>query len=687
MNFAFRPKILSLRINSRCLCTISAPILQTLLRNSNMKHESFEFSLVSALKTISASPSLISHGQQLHCLIMKSGRNSNLFIQNSLMSMYSKCGLISCAKSIFDTSLKLDLVSCNIMIGGYVKYGHLNDARELFVRMPARNCVSYTTVIMGLAQNEFYEDAVEFFNEMRLLGLVPNEVTMASVIAAYARVDGLRQRGRFLHGFVLKLGLDVFVVLISTNLVHLYCTSSRLADARMIFDTMKEKNVVSWNVMLNGYTKAGLVDMAKELFDGIIGKDVVSWGTIIDGYLQVGRLREALVLYCEMRQTGLSPNQVMIVDIISACGQETNFVEGQQFHGLGEKMGFGCYDFMQATLIRFYAACREVKLARLQFELGNKNHVACWNALISGLIGNEMVDEANCLFNEMPERDVFSWSSMISGYSQNGQPALAVKLFHEMLGKGFKPNEITMVSVFSAISTLGTLKEGRWAHEYIFSNSISVNDNLSAAIIDMYAKCGSIIAALEVFHQIQERTTTVSPWNAIICGLAVHGHAAASLRIFSDLQKRNIRLNAITFIGVLSACCHAGLVEDGEKHFKSMNGIYGIQPNIKHYGCMIDLLGRAGRLKEAEELIKSMPMKADAVIWGTLLAACKTHGNTDIGERAAENVAKVEPSHGPSRVLLSNIYANVGRWHDALLVRRAVQDGKLSRSPGYSGVV
>lgn len=276
---------------------------------------------------------------------------------------------------------------------------------------------------------------------------------------------------------------------------------------------------------------------------------------------------------------------------------------------------------------------------------------------------------------------------MISGYSQNGQPALAVKLFHEMVEKGFKPNQITMVSVLSAISTLGTLKEGRWAHEYIFSNSIPVNDILSAAIIDMYAKCGSIYAALEVFHQIQERTTNVSPWNAIICGLAMHGHVAAALRIFSDLKKRCIRLNAITFIGVLSACCHAGLVEDGEKHFKSMNGIYGIQPNIKHYGCMIDLLGRAGRLKEAEELIKSMPMKADAVIWGTLLAACKTHGNTDIGERAAENVAKVEPSHGPSRLLLSNIYADVGRWHDALLVRRAVQDGNLSRSPGYSGVV
>ncbi|KAL0388670.1 UNVERIFIED_CONTAM: Pentatricopeptide repeat-containing protein, mitochondrial [Sesamum radiatum] len=387
-----------------------------------------------------------------------------------------------------------------------------------------------------------------------------------------------------------------------------------------------------------------------------------------------------------MRHTGLYPNEVMIVDIISACGQDAKFIEGQQFHALALKIGFKRYDFVQATLVHFYATCREVELACLQFEEGNKDHVACWNALIAGLIRNRMVNDARHLFDEMPERDVFSWSSMISGYSHNGQPNLAIELFHEMVAEGIKPNEITMVSVLSAISGLGTLKEGRWAHEYIISNSIPINDNLSAAIIDMYAKCGSINLALDVFHQIREKTTDVSPWNAIICGLAMHGHAEVSLQIFSDLQNRNINLNSITFIGVLSACCHAGLVEAGEAHFKSMKIIYSLEPNIKHYGCMVDLLGRAGRLKEAEELIKSMPMKADVVIWGTLLAACKMHGNTDIGERAAENLAKVEPSHGPSRVLLSNIYADVGRWDDAFSVRSAMRREKLSRSPGYSGV-
>ncbi|KAL7144627.1 hypothetical protein ABFS83_07G025000 [Erythranthe nasuta] len=681
---ALNAKILqfSIQIKFKCFCTISPPDFQTLLRKPNL----LESSIVSALKSISSSPSLISHGQQLHSLVLKSGLESNVYIQNSLMSMYSKLGLFSCAKSIFGSSHKLDYVSCNIMLAGNVKYGRLDDAYELFVKMPLRNCVSYTTMIMGLAQNEYYGDAIRLFREMRLSGVVPGEVTMASVISAYARVNADERSAKLLHGLVLKLGLHLPVI-VSTNLVLLYCMSSCVSDARIIFDEMVEKNVVSWNVMLNGYVKAGLVDLGRELFGEIPLKDVVSWGTMIDGYVQVGRLREALALYSEMRYTRLCPNEVMIVDIVSACGQAAKLIEGQQFHVLVVKMGFNCYDFMQATLIHFYGACAEIELACLQFDEANKDHVACWNALIAGLMRYGMVNDASHLFSMMPERDVFSWSSMISGYSQNGQLNLAIELFHEMVAKGIKPNEITMIGVFSAISSLGDLNEGIRAHDYMDKNSIPISDNLSAAIIDMYAKCANVDLALEMFYRVRDETRDVSPWNAIICGLAMHGHAEMSLRIFSELQRRNINLNSITFIGVLSACCHAGLVEAGEEHFKNMKTVYGLEPNIKHYGCMVDLFGRAGRLREAEELVKSMPMKADVVIWGTLLAACKMHGNTDIGERAAENLAKVEPSHGPSRVLLSNLYADAGRWEDAFSVRNRMRSEKLARSPGYSGIM
>ncbi|KAE9455333.1 hypothetical protein C3L33_12768, partial [Rhododendron williamsianum] len=500
----------------------------------------YELSIVSALKSCS-SLLAISHGQQIHSLVLKSGLESNVFIRNSLINMYAKCGCIGEAKSLFDTGSGLDSVSYNIMIGGYVRFGRLGDARELFDVMPKKGCVSYTSMILGLVQNGCWNEAVDVFKDMWVEGVMPNEL------------------------------------------------------------------------------------MA--------------------------------------------------------------FHEGKQFHSATIKTGFDCFDFIQATIIHFYAACHKICAAQLQFELGSKDHVASWNALVAGLVRNGKIELARQLFNEIPERDVISWSSMISGYSQSEQPNMAVELFHEMVSCGVKPNEITMVSVLSAIATLGILKEGRQAHEYIRNNSIPLNDNLLAAIIDMYAKCGSIKTALHVFHQIKDKTCSVSPWNAIICGLAMHGHAQLSLQMYSDLQKRNIKPSAITFIGVLCACCHSGLVALGEQHFNSMKTLYGVEPNIKHYGCMVDLLGKAGRLAEAEKLIRGMPMKADVVIWGSLLAACRTHGNVEVGEWAAESLAGVEPSHGGSRVLLSNIYADAGRWEDAFLVRRAMKSQQMARSPGYSGVI
>ncbi|XP_051127553.1 pentatricopeptide repeat-containing protein At5g19020, mitochondrial [Andrographis paniculata] len=688
MIIALRREISS-ALNSRLrsikwLCTVSPP----LSINSDDRRHSLEYSIVSALKSVSSSssPSLFIHGLQLQCHILKSGLDSNIFVRNSLITMYSKTGRLSSAKSMFDSERKFDLVSCNIMLGGYVKSGCLNDAYELFDRMPMKNCVSYTTIMMCLAKNEFYVETVSLFKEMMSSGVFPGAVTVTIVISAYAHLDGVRNRAKLLHSFAMKLGVAK-AVFVSTNLIHLYCVDSCLGDARVIFDDMNAKNVVTWNAMLNGYIKAGRIDSARELFDSMPEKDVVSWGTMINGYIQVGRLSEGLEIYGVMRRFGMNSNEVMIVDMVSACGQVSNFSGGRQFHSLALKTGFNHFDFVQSTLVHFYAACGEVEFARRQFDEGNKNHVACWNALIAGFIRNGRIDDAKFLFDEMPERDVFSWSTMIAGYSQIGPPNAALELFYKMIDDGIEPNEITMVSVLSAISSLGSLTEGRRAHDYIVRNSISINDYLSAAIVDMYAKCGSIDSALEVFNQIRDTATDVSPWNAIICGLAMHGHAAMSLRIFYDLQRRSVKPNGITFIGVLTACCHAGLVEEGERYFDSMKRVYRLEPNIKHYGCMVDLLGRAGRLKEAEEMVNGLPVKPDAVIWGALLAACKMHDDADIGERAAENLAKVEPLHGPSRVLLSNIYADAGRWTEAFLVRDAMQRRRLSRSPGYSGIV
>ncbi|CAN0856446.1 Pentatricopeptide repeat-containing protein At5g19020, mitochondrial [Linum grandiflorum] len=586
-----------------------------------------ELALVSALKSSSVNLD-VSRGRQIHGIVLKTGLDSNNFVENSLINMYAKCGCLGDAQSMFDSCPKQDPVSYNIMISAYVKSGQLHKARKLFDVMPKRGCVSYTTMIMGFAQNDFCCEAVEAFKEMRNAGVLPNEVTLSSLISACSNSGGVRNC-RMFHGLAIKMLFDQ-LVLVSTNLLRMYCLCSSLTEARTLFNEMQDRNIFSWNVMLNGYAKGGLVHLARDIFDRIPDKDVVSWGTIIDGYVRAEKLNEALSMYRSMICTGVEASDVLMVDLVSACRKALAICEGQQLHSILVKRGFDCYDFIQATITHLYAACGKISEARLQFDLGIKDNIALWNALMSGFVRVRMVDQAVQLFDQMPERDVFSWSTMISGYAQSEQPGMAIELFHQMVEIGIQPNEVTMVSVFSAIASLGTLEVGIQVHQYILDSSIPLNDNLCASIIDMYGKCGSISNAWEMFHKIRDKAASVSPWNAIICTLAMHGHANLSLDIYADLQTRGLKLNAITFIGVLSACCHAGMVDLGKRYFESMKWEHNVSPDIKHYGCMVDLLGRSGQLEEAEKLIRSMPMEADVVIWGTLLAACRTHENMDM---------------------------------------------------------
>jgi len=262
-----------------------------------------------------------------------------------------------------------------------------------------------------------------------------------------------------------------------------------------------------------------------------------------------------------------------------------------------------------------------------------------------------------------------------------------LQLFFSMLNSSVEPNEITLGSALSAIADSGTLDQGRWIHEYIINKSVQLTDNLSAGLIDIYAKCGSVADAVQFFNHANDKFSSVSPWNAMICSLAIHGYAHMSLDLFSQLQKTNIKPNSITFIGVLSACCHTGMVAEGKRYFESMRTVYGIQPTIKHYGCMVDLLGRAGYLEEAEQLVLMMPMKADVVIWGSILSAARAQGNVALGEKAAEELAKVDQTHGASKVALSNIYADAGRWTNVSVVRKELQDENYERLSGNSGIV
>ncbi|XP_074574704.1 pentatricopeptide repeat-containing protein At5g19020, mitochondrial [Curcuma longa] len=644
------------------------------------------FALVTALKSCAAALDLAA-GQHLHAFALKHGlENSNLFARNALLSLYAKCGRLDAVLRLFSSATGRDTTSWNILLGSFFRADRLPDALAVFNEMPHRDTVSFTTMIKGLVRGARPDDALAVFRDMVSAGVLTNEVTLATVTSAAAHLREPRS-ARMLHAAAIKYGV-VDLVLVSTNLVHTYAACSRLDDSRSAFDAMTVRNTVTWNVMLNGYAKAGLISHARDLFDRMPQRDLVSWSTMVDGFLRGDRLREALETYRGMLQSlGQTQVEVLLVDLVSSCGHCSATQEGLQLHAVIVKTAIDRHAFVQSTLIHFYGTCGLIDHAALQFQTGCKSHAPSWNALLFGLMRNNMVDEAAHLFDNMPDRDIISWSIMIAGHVRNGSSRLALDLFRTMLYKGFQPNEVTLVSVLSAVADCGTVEYGRWIHDYITSRGMPLGDNLLAGLIDMYAKCGSIVNAMEVFEATKD-LDSVSPWNAIICGLAMHGHAAKSLQTFSDMcRKKNIKPNSITFIGVLSACCHNGLVEAGRQYFNAMRKEYEIAPTIKHYGCMVDLLARAGCLEEAEGLIESMPMEADVMIWGSMLAASRTYGNVEIGERAAERLGRLKPSHGAARIMLSNIYADAGRWCDVFQVRREMDSSRLIKTPGCSGIL
>ncbi|OEL23600.1 Pentatricopeptide repeat-containing protein [Dichanthelium oligosanthes] len=631
-------------------------------------------------------------GGQLHALAVKSGLlASNAFVRNSVLAFYSRLpSSLSSAHQLFDeTPLPLrDAAAWNTLLAALARAGHLDRAQRLLEEMPRshRDAVSYTTVVTALARTGHAGRAVAVFRRMLAEDVVPNEVTLAGVVTAFTS-HGAPAIVGVVHGLALRRGLDGFVI-VATNLVHAYAGLSEFCSAHAVFNRMPDRNTVTWNAMLNGYVKAGMMEMAAEVFWKIPERDEVSWLTMIDGYIRADLISDALKAYVHMvGEVDANGNETMLVDLVKACARYSFVAEGQQLHSVILKNGFDAHAFVQATLIHFYGCYGLIGLAQVQFRLSDKSHIASWNALLAGLLRRGLMHEARQLFDDMPERDTISWSTLISGYVLNGCSDMALQLFFSMLNAGVEPNEITLATALSAVSESGTLDQGRWIHYYIINRSIRVTDNLSAGLIAMYAKCGSVADAVQLFNHASDKFSSISPWNAMICSLAVHGYAHMSLDLFWQLQRTDIKPNSVTFIGVLNACCHTGMVAEGKQYFESMMREFGIQPTIKHYGCMVDLLGRAGYLEEAEQLVAMMPMKADKVIWGSILSAARAKGNVGLGERAAEELAKLDQTHGASKVALSNIYADAGRWTNVSVVRKELQDEHLERKSGSSGIV
>ncbi|KAH7651163.1 Tetratricopeptide-like helical domain-containing protein [Dioscorea alata] len=362
-------------------------------------------------------------------------------------------------------------------------------------------------------------------------------------------------------------------------------------------------------------------------------------------------------------------------------------LQGEQLRAQALRRGLESSVFVHNVVIKMYSCLGLLQDARKVFDEMDERDLFSWNSLMAGYVGVGDVRMAREVFDDMPERDVVSWSTVIAGYVQEGSFMEAMELFCEMQLAGARPNEFTLTTVLAACSNLVALEQGKWIHMYIDRAKIKMNDRLLAALIDMYSKCGDAESSLRLFDSADNALrSSIRPWNAMLSGFAIHGLSEAAIQHFERMKMENIAPDKVTFVSLLNACSHGRLVDEGRLYFESMKSIHGIDPEIEHYGCMVDLLGRAGRLKEAEEFIESMPVTPDTAIWSALLAACKIHRDTVMADRIGKLVNNSEPENLGCQVLLANIYSSSGRWVDAKDVRKNMGITGRRKTPGCSSI-
>ncbi|PON39034.1 Tetratricopeptide-like helical domain containing protein [Trema orientale] len=426
------------------------------------------------------------------------------------------------------------------------------------------------------------------------------------------------------------------------------------------------------------------IPYAHNLFDLIPKPTVFLYNKLIKAYSSHGQHHQCLSLYTRMSLQRCVPNERSFTLLFSACASLSSPRLGQMIHSRFVKSGLALDGFAETALVDMYAKLGMLACARQQFDEMRVRDIPTWNAMIAGYARSGDLERALELFGLMPNRNVVSWTTMISGFSQNGQYSKALQVFLQMeKERDVKPNEVTIASVLPACANLGALEIGERIEEYSRRSRFFENSHVSNAILEMYARCGKIDIARRVFDEIGSRRNLCS-WNSMIMGLAVHGRCREALNLYEQMLTVGIRPDDVTFVGLILACTHGGMVSKGRQLFQSMEPNFSIAPKLEHYGCMVDLLGRAGELEEAYDLIQDMPMKPDNVIWGALLGACSFHGNIKFAEKAAESLFELEPWNPANYVILSNIYASGGRWDGVAKLRKVMKGGKITKAAGYS---
>lgn len=661
-----------------------------------------------------ANQAALPEGRQLHAQIRGSELHSDVVVGTALVVMYGKCS-------------------------------SLEDARLMFDSMPARDVISWTVLINAYVQHGKNKLALEVFDLMQQERVIPNKVTFISICSACSSKDALNV-GKEIHAYIKKSGFESDMV-IGNALVSMYGKCGSLENARTVFDSMLERNVISWNAIISAYAQNGegkealcmvgrmqqgtlpddvtfvsaldacaslasltdgkwihccivgsrlessitlgnaLVNMygkgssleeASRVFEKMHEHNEITWNALISVFANKGQGVKALHLFYRMQQEGMMPNKITFVSVFSACASQGALTVGKQMHSSVVVCDFRSDVVIGTAIVNMYGKSHSPGEARQVFDRMPDRNVVSWTAIISAYAQNGQANEAFTLFNLVDEKyDSVLWNSIISAFSQNGHGKKALALFEQMLHEGVMPDRVTFVSSLDAAAREAVLRDGKRLHCCIVGSVFGLDDIVQNALVSMYGKCGSLEVAWKLFWQLPKRD--VFSWSSMIAAYAQIGQGKEALHIFNQMQQEGVMPDKVTFVNVLSACSHAGLVREGCRHFASMNDNYAITPIVDHYNCMIDLFGRSGRLDEAEELIRSMRVCPTVVSWLTLLSACRNNVDVRRGEWAAESVFKLDPINATPYIMLSSIYAAAGQPSDAANVMEIMRSKGLKQ--------
>ncbi|XP_061338785.1 pentatricopeptide repeat-containing protein At2g02750 [Gastrolobium bilobum] len=601
--------------------------LYSQLHSSSHSAHSFTFTFPSLLKACAKlrSPS---QGQILHALLLKTGFQSDPYASTALTSMYA------------------------------MNRRYFHDALKVFDDMPQPNVASFNAALSGFSRNGRCGEALGVFRRIGLGTLRPNSVTIACLLSA---CDVYTNHVAQTHCCAFKLGVesDVYV---ATSLITAYSNCGEMVSATKVFENLLVKNVVSYNAFMSGLLQNGVPRLALDVF-----KDMM-------------RQKECLEH---------QPNSVTLVCVLSACASLSCIRFGRQVHGLIVKHEAGDDVMVLTALVDMYSKCGCWHSAFDVFTAveGDRRNLITWNSMISGMMLNAQCERAVDMFQTLDSEglqpDSATWNSMISGFAQQGVCVEAFKYFRKMQSAGVTPCLKTLTSLLSACADSCVLRHGKEIHGYTIRTDINRDDFLATALVDMYMKCGHASWARGVFDQFVTKPDDPAFWNAMIGGYGRNGDYESAFEIFGEMLAEMVQPNSATFVTVLSACSHTGQVDRGLHVFRMMRREYGVQPKPEHFGCMVDLLGRSGRLGEARDLVQEL-LEPPASVFASLLGACRCYLDSNLGEEMVMKLLDIDPENPAPLVILSNIYAGLGKWREVERIRGMITDKGLDKLSGFS---